>query len=182
MPAFCSTTCTRSPTVPYPRRLLDVEGVERKLIRDLGLVAVKTASEADVVVFAVGLALGLGLVLGEERVSALLLEAFWGVVFAVGLALGLGLPLGEGRVFALLLEAFWAVVFAVGLALGLGLVLGEERVAALVIEALLAVFGRVTRVEEPIVSSGRGFTLMANGSGCWALQPVAKSSSIVISQ
>jgi hypothetical protein len=112
----------------------------------------------------------------------LLLEAFWAVVFAVGLALGLGLPLGEGRVFALLLEAFWAVVFAVGLALGLGLVLGEERVAALVIEALLAVFGRVTRVEEPIVSSGRGFTLMANGSGCWALQPVAKSSSIVISQ
>ena len=156
--------------------------MERKLICDFGLVAVKTASEADVVVFAVGLALGLGLPLGEGRVSALVLEAFWEVAFAVGLALGLGLTLGEGRVSALMLEAFWAVVFAMGLTLGLELPRGEGRVSALVLEALVAVVGEVTGVEEPILSSGSGFTLIASGSGCWGLQPVTKSSSTVISQ
>jgi hypothetical protein len=156
--------------------------VERRLICDLGLVAIKTASEPEVVVFAVGLAFGLGLPLGEGRVSAFVLGAFWDVVFAVGLSLGLGLPLGEGRASALVLAAFWAVVFGVGLILGLGLPLGAERASVLMLEVLVAVFGEGTGVEEPIVSSGRGFTLMANGSDCWGLQPVAKSSSTVISQ
>lgn len=78
-------TCTRSPIVPYPRRLLDVEGVALRLIRDLGLVAVKTASEVDVGVFGLGLALGLGFTLADGLLSALVLEAFWGVVFGLGL-------------------------------------------------------------------------------------------------
>lgn len=155
--------------------------MERRLICDLGLVAVKTASEPEVIVFAVGLAFGLGLPLGEGRVSAFVLGAFWDVVVAVGLSLGLGLPLGEGRASALVLAAFWAVIFGVGLILGLGLPLGAERSSVLMLEVLVAVFGG-TGVEEPIVSCGRGFTLMANGSDCWGLQPVAKSSSTVISQ
>ena len=154
----------------------------RRLIRDLGLLAVKTASEADVGVFGVGLALGLGLTLGEGRFSALVLEAFEGDVFGVGLALELGLTLGEGRFSALVLEPFWVVVVGLGLALGLRVILGDGRVFILVLEALGAIVGLTTGVEESLVLPGSGFTLIASGSGCWDLQPVAKSSSAVMSQ
>lgn len=152
MPVFCSITCTRSPTVPNPRRLLDVEGVARRLIRDLELVAVKTASEVDV------------------------------VVFGLELSLGLGLTLGDGRLSALVLEDFWAVVVGLGLALGLEFTLGEGRLSPLVLEALEEIVGVATGVEELIVSPSIGFIFSLGDSGCWGLQPVAKSSSAVMSQ
>jgi hypothetical protein len=51
-----------------------------------------------------------------------------------------------------------------------------------VLEALGAIVGVATGVEEPIVSGGSGFIFSTGGSGCWGLQPVAKSSSTVMSQ